>query len=274
MNTPCPFDQSNLSFVGSPLEQARCLLRFVKRVGNVDDTPATLPPTLAGLLATPDTVAVTKAQLRAYLQKHAIAENTVGGSLDDPICRANTNDASAPLARYFMIHDTSSKLDPGQTFDPDFINTARWGGNSLANLDRGRTHIYITRLGETLMDNSYHTPFRATQFEKTLQTRLRGLFLHNELVQPRMGPGHTDPDSPDPGFTPVQYARLALQYLLASTRRGSWMIPAFHCVLDLHVGDHDDPQRFDLPGWDATLSAMLATAQGGTGPDPLAPPVA
>src|SRR5262245_33187001 len=134
MNTPCPFDKSKLSFVGSPADQARCLLRFVKRVGNVDDAPATLPPVLAGLLAAPETLDLTKAQLRSYLQKHAIAENTVGGSLDQPVCRANTNNPSAPLAQYFMIHDTSTKLKSGQTFDPNFINTANWSGNNVATL--------------------------------------------------------------------------------------------------------------------------------------------
>jgi len=44
-------------------------------------------------------------------------------------------------------------------------------------------------------------------------------------------------DSPDPGFTPAQYERLALQYIIASVRRGSWMIPAFHCVLDSSPAD-------------------------------------
>jgi hypothetical protein len=267
MNTPCRFDQSNLSFAGSPVEQARCLLRFVKRVGNVDDTPATLPPVLSGLLAAPETLDLTKPQLRDHLQRHGIAESTVGGSVDDPVCRADTNKPSAPLARYFVIHDTSTKLRSGQTFDPDFINTARWTGNKLSSLKRKRTHIYITRLGETLTDNDYHKPFRATQFELSpSHTRFRGLFLHHELVQPRMGPGKSDPDSPDPGFTQVQYERLALQYVLASLRRGSWMIPAFHCVLDLTVGDHDDPQRFDLGAWDTALGTTLAAVRAGSPP--------
>ena len=38
MNTPCSFDLTHLSFAGTAVEQAQCLLRFVKRVGNVDDT--------------------------------------------------------------------------------------------------------------------------------------------------------------------------------------------------------------------------------------------
>jgi hypothetical protein len=259
MNTPCPFDESQLSFVGSPLEQARCLLRFVKRVGNVDDVPATIPPVLTALLSAPGSVNVTKAQLRSYLHAHGIAESAVGGSIDDPICRADSNNPSKPFARYFVIHDTSTKLSANQTFDPAFINTALWSGNKLSSLPDEKTHIYITRLGDTKTDRNYLTAFRATQFELSPgHTRFRGLCLHHELVQPRKGPGNTDPDAPNPGFTPVQYERLALQYVLASARRGSWMIPAFHCVLDLGVGDHDDPQKFDLLTWDTALGEIQA----------------
>ena len=36
MNTPCRFDTNQMGFSGTPVEQAQCLLRFVKRVGNVD----------------------------------------------------------------------------------------------------------------------------------------------------------------------------------------------------------------------------------------------
>jgi len=281
MNTRCSFDQPHLSFAGSPLDQARCLLRFVKRGGNVDDAPATLPPIVEQLLGAPQTLNLTVTQLRAYLQLHNIPENTAGGSLDAPVSRADTNNPAARLAQYFMIHDTSTKLSAGQTFDPNFINTSQWSGNRLANLSGGKTHIYITRLGETKMDNDYGTPFRATQFElhpeRTLSgapkpTIFRGYFLHHELVQPRMGPGTSDIDSPDPGFTQAQYERLALQYLIASVRRGSWMIPAFHCVLDLHVGDHDDPQHFDLSAWGKAIVNMLAAVRGAEGGQPQPPP--
>jgi hypothetical protein len=37
-----------------------------------------------------------------------------------------------------------------------------------------------------------------------------------------------------------------LVYVAASVRKGTWMIPAFHGVLDVGVGDHDDPQHFEL----------------------------
>jgi hypothetical protein len=259
MNTHCSFDEAAFSFAGSPLEQARCLLRFVKRGGDVVDQPAQLPDPLNDLLASPQALNLTTTQLRAYLQSKQIPESAVGGSLDDPVSRARNNDPGAPLAQYFMIHDTSSKLGAGQTFDPNFINSAQWSGNRLGNLGPGRTHIYITRLGGTKTDEEYDTPWRATQFELR-DTVFKGYFLHHELIQPRMGQGSSDIESPDPGFTPAQYERLALQYLIASVRRGSWMIPGFHCVLDLGFGDHDDPQRFDLPAWGAAIAKVLAAA--------------
>ena len=257
MATACKFNPSQLSFAGSSVEQARCLLRFVKRAGEVGDTPATLPQVLENLLADAQNLGIASAQLTLNLQKRGIPESTVGGPVGDRVCHADSDNPSAPLARYFMIHDTSTKLKTGQTFDPDLIDSPPWTGNQLAKLARGKTHIYITRLGQTLTDHQYKTPWRATQFEgKT--TRYRGLFLHHELVQPRMGPGKSDVDSPDPGFTPAQYERLALQYIIASVRRGSWMIPAFHCVLDIGVGDHDDPQHFDLAAWGSALQAAIA----------------
>jgi hypothetical protein len=262
MDTPCSFDANQMTFAGTPVDQTRCLLRTVKRGGEVGDAQADLPEVLSSLLGNPSNLNVTKSQLRLYLQKQGIPESTVGGSVTDRVCHADSDSPSAPLARYFVIHDTSFKLRAGQTFDPAFINTENWRGNRLANLPRGKTHIYITRLGQTLTDNEYTTPWRATQFEiKPNHTHYRGLFLHHELVQPRMGPGKSDIDSPDPGFMPEQYARLALQYVIASVRRGNWMVPAFHCVLDLHVGTHDDPQHFDLAAWDAALQTTLAAAR-------------
>jgi len=266
MNAPCPFDAEQLTFTGSPVEQARCLVRFVKRAGAVDDTPANLPQRLVDLLSDPLNLGITKTRLRSYLQKQGIPESTVGGSVTDRICHADDDNPSAPLARYFVIHDTSFKLARGQTFDPSFINSANWSFNQLSALPRGRTHIYITRLGQTLTDVDYQTPWRATQFElKPKHTHYKGLFLHHELVQPRMGKGKSDVEAPDPGFTQDQYARLALQYVIASVRRGNWMVPAFHCVLDLHVGDHDDPQHFDLAAWGAALERMVADVRAEDG---------
>jgi hypothetical protein len=184
MNTPCLFSRTVLSFSGTPSEQGSCLLRFVKKNGNVDDTPTALPATLATLLGDVSNLPVSKSVLRQFLIGKNIPESAIGGSLDDPVSRANDNDPSARSANYFVIHDTSTPLSVGQTFDPAFIDSLQWSGNRLNSLARGRTHVYLNRLGQTLTDRDYSVPWRATQFElHHIGTPAKGLFLHHELVQ-------------------------------------------------------------------------------------------
>jgi hypothetical protein len=62
MATACKFNPSQLSFAGSPVEQARCLLRFVRRAGEVGDAPATLPQLLENLLADAQDLGITSAR--------------------------------------------------------------------------------------------------------------------------------------------------------------------------------------------------------------------
>jgi hypothetical protein len=61
MNRPCRFSDTNLKFEGTPIEQARCLLRTVRVLGNVNDEPATLPAFLEEIIGQP--VAFTRDQL-------------------------------------------------------------------------------------------------------------------------------------------------------------------------------------------------------------------
>jgi hypothetical protein len=269
MNNKCQFDSNTMQFRGTPLAQAQCLLRFPKILGNVDDAPAKMPKTLKGILSNLNTLGFTKAMLRTALDKRGILEQNIGGSLDRAISRANNNDETEPSANYFVIHDTSTLLSNTQMFDPDFINSSNWSGNHLENQLRGKTHVYITRNGRTKTDNDYQTPFRATKFELSVDSAIhKGRFLHHELVQPRKLKNGIDSLSPDPGFTPIQYELLALCYLAASLRRGSWLIPAFHCVLDLEVGDHDDPQRFDLLAWDNAIESLSSELTSNLDPLP------
>jgi hypothetical protein len=52
--------------------------------------------------------------------------------------------------------------------------------------------------------------------------------------------------SPNPAFTPAQYDRLALLYVIASARSQHWLIPAYHAALDADIPNgHDDPLNFD-----------------------------
>ena len=128
----------------------------------------------------------------------------------------------------------------------------------------------MNRLGASLAVRDFGTPGYASKLEKD-KPSLTGLFLHVELVQPRHSvPGGgkgNDGLAPDPGFTRAQYERLALLYLAASVRKGTWLIPAFHAVLDTgFTSGHDDPQNFSLADWSASLSRLhAALRQADTG---------
>jgi hypothetical protein len=271
MNNKCLFDSDTMQFEGTPLEQAQSLLRFPKVFGNVEDTLAIIPTTLKGILSNLNMLGFTKERLRRSLDSRGILEANIGGSLDDAVSRANNNDEAESFASYFVIHDTSTLLSDNENFETTFINSSSWPGNHLENLG-GVTHIFITRNGRTKTDNDYQTPFRATKFETSVESLLhKGRFLHHELVQPRMPlpeNADNDADSPDQGFTPIQYELLAFCYLAASLRRGCWLIPAFHCVLDLEVGDHDDPQNFDLVAWDKAIAILLSELASNPSPNP------
>jgi hypothetical protein len=69
--------------------------------------------------------------------------------------------------------------------------------------------------------------------------------------------------APSPGFTAAQMDRLALIYVVASVRRGSWMIPAFHAAVDAGISDaHDDPQNFDLADWAGRICQQVKAIGG------------
>lgn len=255
----CKFDTATLAFAGNAQEQAGCLLRKVKILGNVDPANITLPANLAKLVGKDLSFGVPA--LRAYLGTKGLAERDFGGSLDDPLSRGNNNDPSASSARYFVIHDTSSPNYKNNPFpaDIDTNNTVNdlqqyVGSNAVA-------HIFLNRRGELLVGHKFSVPWRATKLEtKKVGKPSKGLFLHVETIQPRRAhPSQADGNAPDPGFTPIQYERLALLYLAASVRTGKGLIPAFHAAVDEGLdGGHDDPQKFELSMFDAALGEILA----------------
>ncbi len=243
MNRPCPFNATSKMFQGSPAEQAACLLRRVRVVGNVDDAPASLPEALLARVG--KAVDFSRTDLEAYLSSKGVATADIGGALDKPLSK--TSDGKTAL--YFMIHDTSDEIS-GNSFPAD-INEPSWPGNKLASRNVNSAHIFLNRTGQSRTGHEYSVGFRATKFEQPASRAAKGLFLHHELIQPRIKGGFAfHAVGPEPGYPSVQLERLAHCYLAASLRRGSWLIPAFHCVLDLGIADgHDDPQNFDLFQW-------------------------
>jgi hypothetical protein len=247
---PCSFSKVRLQFNGTPAEQAACLLRRVRVGGNVDNTSSPIPQLLLDRVGVP--IDFSRSQLEAYLTRKAISAREIGGSLDKSVSRTSRGTP----ALYFVIHDTSDALR-NRTFPPT-INKASWGGNNLEKRPTSSAHVFINRAGQSKTGHNYSQAWRATKREKDIA--LKGLFLHHELVQPRIkGTFKYAAVAPTPGFTAKQIERLALCYIAASLRRKSWLIPAFHCVLDLGISDaHDDPQHFDIFQWAGAIEKILA----------------
>jgi hypothetical protein len=252
----CNFDKARLAFAGDARAQARCLLRPVRLMGALGPEQA-LPGALAQRLGEPTVVD------RAALAKHL-------GTLPDPYAvkaaeRLNqpVSSAGGKPALYFVIHDTSSPDVGLKPFPPGFDTDGP--GNRLNSYlgANSKAHYFVNRLGEIAQGHDFATPWRATKLElNSVGTAARGRFLHIELIQPRRKeashPGKYGFVAPDPGFTSSQYDSLALLYVVASTRAGKWMIPAYHAAVDAGLEDgHDDPQAFDLAAFDGAVTRLL-----------------
>lgn len=245
----CGFDRATLSYAGSPVEQARCLLRRVQPNGNPVAQATPLPAYLETLLDAP--VSVTRRQLAQYLRDNGIAAADIGGDLSSPLSRTSEN---LP-ALYFVIHDTSWPEYDSDPFGPE-IDRPDSRVNLLARHRAGNAsaaHVFTNRLGASTTAQPYEIPWRATRTERcVVGPRSRGRFLHHELIQPRRTSGRYYPNDqhPDPAITPAQLDRLALLYVAASIRAGRWLIPAFHAGIDDGLpGGHDDPKGFELEAW-------------------------
>lgn len=260
----CRFDPASLSYAGDPAEQARCLLNPVRPVGRLGPPLDRVPAELAARIGKsnlPD-----RAKFGAWLKKLGMGE-VLGDSLVQKVAYARDGDPKSRSATYFVIHDTST---------PNY-GSAPWPRNidedpKVNNLNRyrcsnniERAHVFINRGGAILLAHDLSVPWRATKFEMAtnFDGALKGLFLHVELVQPRRrdpkyGRGN-DFVAPDPGFTRPQYDALALVYAVASVRAGSWLIPAYHSVIDEGISNkHDDPQNFELASFAASLERLMA----------------
>jgi hypothetical protein len=252
---PCLFDTNKLEFVGTPVQQARCLLRPVVRGGVLGQPLAALPEPLEHLIG--QRMTITREALRRYLQSHHIAESDLGGPINNVL-----------RAKYFVIHDTSTPNFRDKPFPAD-INEPSWRFNHLEMWKKHPVaHIFVSRTGESITIHEFIVPWRATKFESKVITtnQSRGLFVHIENTMPR----HSDPKgrpgndaiAPQPGFTVPMLDRLALLYLTASLEHGRWMVPCYHATLDAGIPDaHDDPQNFNLALWAQRLGALLTEVQ-------------
>jgi hypothetical protein len=265
---------SSCSFTGLPLEQAQCLLRPVRKYGEVGPQRPSLPAPLDRLIGQPTEQTVSQSALSRYLVGHQIKEAEIGGALSSPVSQSS----DGRLAVYFIIHDTSSPaLEKDEPFPPADMDSPDWSGNDLNQylhptdcparrrnpqaICRPVAHVFINRLGQSATGHDFQEGWRSTQYELQSVKR-RGLFLAVENIQPRRKDHRgIDAEAPSPGFTDAQLDRLALVYIAASVRRRQWLIPAFHGVIDLGAGTHDDPQNFDLNHWAERLNLLLQSIQ-------------
>jgi hypothetical protein len=267
----CAFDPQTLSYSGDPVAQAKCLMRGMDATRNLAPALESLPPALAGRVGQ-DGLLPSREALSAFLSKENL-EWDFAAYLWQPVSRAHDNDADAPPARYFVIHDTSGPNYGHRSFPADIDGSAKL--NNLGSFKCwdgwGKAHVVVNRSGGMLLDHDFAIPWRETRFEQAANFAgaLKGLFLHVELIQPRRseaGRGRrNDAQSPNPGFTAAQYDRLALLYVIASVRAEQWLIPAFHAAIDAGIRNgHDDPLHFDVASFADSVGRLMDELDGGS----------
>ena len=252
----CRFDRDRLSFAGTPLEQASCLLRKVEQGGARQPQP--LPAVIARLMtgSGAPSPAVMNAALaafpepyRAYSIEHAT----------DPVSKT---EAGLPLA-YFVIHDTSTPFYGNEPFPKRLERDLLVNSFEPYIVAEPVAHIFLNRVGQIWAGHDFVEPWRATKLESyVIGPAARGRFVHIETVQPRRfmrgSSSLGDTVGPRPGFSGAQYRMLAALYVYASARAGKWLIPAQHNTVDGGIPDaHDDPQNFELKRFGDELERLL-----------------
>ena len=259
----CRFDRDTLTFAGSPVEQATCLLRKVELMGTKRDQQ--LPSVIKTLLESPDapTEAMKQGALAQFPQPY---RDYATKYADAPVSQT---EAGLPLL-YYVIHDTSTPFYANDPFPKDIHND--WKVNDFTPYMDGTfakqpvAHIFLNRVGQIWAGHEFIEPWRATKLEsRVVGPVARGRFVHIETVQPRRFlPGATSrgqTEGPQPGFSAEQYRMLAALYVYVSARAGRWLIPGFHATVDAGIPDaHDDPQNFELERFAAELEKLVSPA--------------
>lgn len=258
----CRFNRETLTFAGSRVEQAECLLRKVELLAVRKPQP--LHKVIRQLMERED--GPSEAQKAAAL-----------AAFPEPYRTFATEWANTPLSRteeglpalYFVIHDTSTPFYANEPF-PKRLNQDLKVNDFAPYMDgtfarEPVAHIFLNRVGQIWAGHDFQEAWRATKLEsRVVGPRARGRMVHIETVQPRRFlPGATSRGQtygPKPGFTREQYRMLAALYVYASARAGLWLIPAQHNTVDAGIPDaHDDPQNFELKQFAKELEKLVGT---------------
>lgn len=256
----CRFSRETLTFAGSRVEQAECLLRKIELLAVRKPQP--LPKVIHHLMEREDgpNAAQKAAALAAFPEPYrTFAEQWA----DTPLSRTQ----EGLPALYFVIHDTSTPFYENDPFPKRLNQDLRV--NDFAPYMDGTfarepvAHIFLNRVGQIWAGHDFQEGWRATKLEsRVVGPRARGRMVHIETVQPRRFlPGATSrgqTEGPKPGFTKEQYRMLAALYVYASARAGYWLIPAQHNTVDAGIPDaHDDPQNFELKQFAKELEKLV-----------------
>lgn len=256
----CQFSRETLTFAGSRVEQATCLLRKIEPLAVRKSQP--LPPVIRTLMESEGgpSAAQKAAAISAFPEPY---RSYAAQWANSPISRTEED---LP-ALYFVIHDTSTPFYANDPF-PKRLNQD-WQVNDFAPYMDGTfarepvAHIFLNRVGQIWAGHDFQEGWRATKLEsRVVGPRARGRMVHIETVQPRrFMPGATTRArtyGPKPGFTKAQYRMLAALYVYASARAGYWLIPAQHNTVDAGIPDaHDDPQNFELRQFARELEKLV-----------------
>lgn len=256
----CRFNRETLTFAGSRVEQATCLLRKIELLAVRKPQP--LPKVIRSLMerAGGPSADQQSAALAAFPEPY---RTFAAQWAETPLSRT---DEGLP-ALYFVIHDTST---PFYENDP-FPKRLDWDlkVNDFTPYMNGTfarepvAHIFLNRVGQIWAGHDFQEGWRATKLEsRVIGPRARGRMVHIETVQPRRFlPGATSRGQtygPKPGFSREQYRMLAALYVYASARAGAWLIPAQHNTVDAGIPDaHDDPQNFELKKFAKELEKLV-----------------
>ena len=175
----CAFDPETLSFAGTPVQQAMCLMRGMDATRNLGPPLQSLPPGLPA--ASAKRPACPRARRWRTSSPSKTSNADFAAHLSEPVSRAHDNDPDAPMARYFVIHDTSGPNYGHRAF-PDDINDDTAHLNNLKNFvcadGWGKAHVFVNRVGDMLVTHDFAIPWRETKFEQAAEFggALQGFF--------------------------------------------------------------------------------------------------
>jgi len=261
----CRFDRELLTFAGTPVQQAECLLRKIKLQAVKEPQP--LPKVIRTLLESESvpSAAMKEAAIEAFPEPYR------SYAIEHANAPTSQTEEGLPLL-YYVIHDTSTPFYANEPFPKRLDRNLRV--NSFTPYMDGTfakqpvAHIFLNRVGQIWAGHEFIEPWRATKLEsRVIGSRARGRMVHIETVQPRRFlPGATSrgqTHGPKPGFTREQYRMLAALYVYVSARAGRWLIPAQHNTVDAGIPEaHDDPQNFELKQFAKELERLVSPQTG------------